>query len=143
MREVDLLLPIVVYLGQRRSLPEGLILTLFCSHLYSLSSAAPIGVFATHYLLLFILSRLLSYVAFVTRWYSVMVMMIGICFLSRVFLTIIAAAWGHNISLFHYFSSILWALVVNSFLGVIVYYCLTLLDRMTYKAPRMSIELED
>jgi hypothetical protein len=39
----DLLMPFMVFFAQRRSTWEGFILALFCSHLYSLSSSAPIA----------------------------------------------------------------------------------------------------
>ena len=46
----DVLLPVSIYLGQRRNLWEGLVILLLHGHLYSLNSSAPIGMFVVYYL---------------------------------------------------------------------------------------------
>lgn len=143
IREWDVLLPFVVYLGQRRSLPEGLILALFTSHLYSLSSTAPIGVFATHYLILFIIARLLSYVIYASAWFSILLLMLSLAFLSRAQLTLVAGLFGHGWPLFSADNFVWWGIVLNSCMGFLIYRCLEGLDRMTYKAPRTNIELSE
>jgi len=142
LRSWDILLPVVVYLGQRRSLPEGLILTLFAGHLYSLSSAAPIGLFAIHYLLIFVLARLLSYVTFVSHWYAVVALLFGLGLLAHFSLTVIAAFFGHGWPLFRDFDHVLLQAFLNSLFGLVIYSVLNVLDKFTFKVPRINIELE-
>jgi len=142
-RQWDVLLPFAVFFGQRRSLAEGLILCLFCSHLYSLCSAAPIGVFATNYLALFVISRLLSYVIYANTWFSILLLMLSLALLSRVVLTIVAMAFGHGWSLFSSENLTWWGLLFNGIFGYLVYGALGAIDRMTYKAPRINIELAE
>lgn len=143
LRSWDILLPFVVYLGQRRSLPEGLILTLFAGHLYSLSSAAPIGLFAIHYLFIFVLARLLSYVTYVSRWYTVMALLFVLGLVAHFSLATISSAFGHGWPLFRGFGSVILRAMSNSFFGLLVYSALGLLDKMTFKAPRTNIELSE
>ena len=56
----DLLLPVVIYLGQRRAMWEGLLIVLFNGHLYSLNSSAPIGLFVVYYLGFFFLAQMVA-----------------------------------------------------------------------------------
>lgn len=142
-RRWDVLLPFMVYFGQRRSLPEGLILALFTSHLYSLCSAAPIGVFTTHYLILFSVARLLSYVIYANTWFSILVLMFSLAILSRIILTLVATAFGHGWPLFAPGNFIWWGPLLNSVTGYIIYRMVEMLDRVTYKVPRINIELSE
>jgi hypothetical protein len=128
-RQWDVLLPFMVYFGQRRSLPEGLILSLFSSHLYSLCSAAPIGVFSTHYLTIFVVARLLSYVIYADAWLTVLVLIFSLSIFSRLMLTLVASAFGHGWPLFSTDNFVWWALLLNTFLGFLVYAWLETLDR--------------
>ena len=139
----DVLLPFSIYFGQRRTLPEGLILTLFTSHLYSLCSAAPIGVFTSQYLVLFVVARLLSYAIYANTWFSILLLMQSLAVLSRIVLTLVSAAFGHGWGLFVSGNFIWWSLLFNAGAGYVVYSWLESLDRLTYKAPRSSIELSD
>ena len=143
IRSVDILLPIVVYLGQRRTLPEGLILALFTSHLFSLCSAAPIGVFTTHYLILFIIARLLSYVTYVSSWYTVFGLMFALSLLSRFMLSLIANFFGHSWGVFHDGFGLVWQLGLNALAAYCIYFLMGLVDKLTFKAPRASIELSE
>ncbi len=142
-RYCDVLLPFVVYLGQRRALPEGLILTLFASHLYSLCSAAPIGVFTTNYLIIFVIARLMSYVIYANRSLSILVLIFSLTLLSHVTLSIIVTFFGHSWGVFTGGFGILFRALLNSALGGIIYGGLVLLDRLTFKAPRINIELSE
>ena len=143
MGQWDVLLPFIVFFGQRRSIPEGLILSLFTSHLYSLCSAAPIGVFTSHYLTLFVIARLLSYVIYANNWFSILLLMFALSVLSRLVLTIVSSFFGHGWALFTMENFTWWGLLFNAMMGYIVYGLLGIMDRMTYKAPRISIELGD
>jgi len=142
-RSCDVLLPIVVYLGQRRALPEGLILTLFASHLYSLCSAAPIGVFTTNYLVIFIVARLLSYVIYANRSLSVLVLIFSLTLFSHISLALIVAFFGHSWGVFTGGFAILWRALLNSGLGGLIYGGLVMMDRLSFKAPRINIELSE
>lgn len=141
MQQWDVLLPFVVFFGQRRSIPEGLILSLFTSHLYSLCSAAPIGVFTSHYLTLFVIARLLSYVIYANTWFSILLLMFALSLLSRVVLTVVATAFGHGWPVLSMETFSVWGLMFNGLMGYVIYGALGGMDRMTYKAPRISIEL--
>lgn len=143
IRRWDVLLPFVVYFGQRRSLPEGLILALFTSHLYSLCSTAPIGVFTTHYLILFSVARLLSYVIYANTWFSILVLMFSLAILARFTLTLVAFAFGHGWPLFAVGNFVWWGPFLNSVVGYIIYRMVEMLDRVTYKVPRINIELSE
>jgi len=142
VRRTDILLPFVVYLGQRRSLPEGIILALFASHLYSLCSAAPIGVFTSHYLILFVLARLLSYVTYANRWYSILVLMFSLALVAKINLAMVATFFGHGWRIFGG-SGVIGSLFINALVGYLIYGMLETVDRLTYKAPRINIELSE
>ena len=137
----DVLLPFMVYFGQRRALGEGLILSLFTSHLYSLCSSAPIGVFTSHYLVVFLLARLLSFVIYANTWFSVLLVVFVLTIAARFSLTIVAYFFGHAWPLFSGANFSWWGLLFNSVVGFAVFEMLGQLDRLTYKVPRTSIEL--
>jgi hypothetical protein len=143
VRQSDILLPFVVYLGQRRSLPEGLIVSLFASHLYSLCSAAPIGVFTTHYLILFCIARLLSYVTYANHWYSILLLMLSLSFIGRIELALIAALFGHGWGILAEGMGLWGHLLLNTGMGYLIYWALGTLDNLTFKAPRINIELSE
>lgn len=143
LHQWEVLLPFSIYYGQRRTLPEGLILTLFSSHLFSLCSAAPIGVFTSHYLFIFVVARLLSYVIYAHTWVSIFLLMLSLATLSRIVLTLVSFSFGHGWSLFASGNFVWWSLLFNAGAGCIVYGGLEMLDRVTYKMPRSNIELSD
>lgn len=136
-------IPFLIFFGQRRSLPEGIILTLFLSHIYSLNSAAPIGVFTTEFLALYILSRLLSLAVFAQEWYSTLILLFTLSLLDRLLLGIVAAFFGHGGS--EFFSAWVWIchLFWNTFFGVFIFKILLWMDIKTYKAPQIMIELSE
>jgi len=140
-RHWDLLLPFMVYFGQRRTLPEGLILALFNSHLYSLCSSAPIGVFALVYLVLFCIARLLSYVIYANTWVSILVLMFSLGLLTRILLYIAANVFGHGWHFFSFGNLAPTSLVFNAVMGYFVYSGLEWMDWFTNKVPRINIEL--
>lgn len=136
----DVLLPFVVFFGQRRTIPEGLILSLFSSHLYSLSSAAPIGVFTSVYLVIFLIARLLTHVIYSSTGPTVFIMMFFLGLLSRVLLYLVANAFGHTWEFFTWDNLNLLGLAFNGLLGWWVYVGLEWLDRLTFKTPPVKIE---
>lgn len=137
----DVLLPFMVYFGQRRSLAEGLVLSLFTSHLYSLCSSAPIGVFTTHYLTLFLIARLMSYVIYANTWFSTLLVVFSLTVVGRFSLTAVAAMFGHPWPLFARGNFVWWGILFNAMMGFFIFECLGALDRMTYKVARVNIEL--
>lgn len=137
----DLLMPFMIYFGQRRTLPEGLILALFNSHIYSLCSSAPIGVFALVYLVIFVVARLLSYVIYANTWMSILVLMFSLGLLARILLTIASGFFGHGWPLFSTGNLALGSLIFNAVLGYFVYAGLETMDWITNKVPRINIEL--
>jgi hypothetical protein len=139
----DVLLPTVVYFGQRRTLPEGLILTLFCSHLFSLSSAAPIGVFTSYYLTIFMIARLVSYVMAATTWISIFLLLFSLSVLSRFILTGVSSAFGHGWPVFAPGNLSFTAIALGSILGYLVFQFLAVLDVVTYKTATSNIELAE
>lgn len=143
VRQWDLLLPFIVYFGQRRSLAEGLILALFTSHLYSLSSAAPIGLFTTAYLGIFVVARLLSYVIYANTWLSVLWLITALSVLARVLLTVVATAFGHGWPLLSFDNFVWWGLLFNGLAGSFYYVLIETIDRMTFKVPRINLEMAE
>lgn len=139
----DVLLPFAVYFGQRRTLVEGLILTLFTAHLYSLCSAAPIGVFTIHYLILFLIARAMSYVVYASGGLSILALMFLLAVLSRFGLPLVASFFGHGWPIFSFRNFIWWGPFFNALAGWLTYVALVMIDRMTYKAPRINIELSE
>lgn len=140
-RKSEILLPIIVYIGQRRPPIEGVILTLFTSHLYSLCSAAPIGVFTSQCLIIFVLSRLLSYVTYATSWIAIMLMLLALNLVWELCLYLVAASFGHAWPLFPDGFSSIGKWFFNGILGYFVYASLGLVDRMSFKSPSANIEL--
>jgi len=136
----DLLLPFIVFFGQRRALPEGIILSLFSAHLFSLSSGAPLGVFTTAYLVIFAVARLISYVAYATTLASILLLMIGLSALSRVILPLIAQFFHESWPLLSLHNLVWWSILLNGLAGWAIYVVLVWVDRLTNKVSRNSIE---
>lgn len=139
-RHWDILLPFIVYFGQRRSVAEGLTLSILTSHFYSLSSSAPIGVFVLHYLSLFIIARVLSYVIYANQGITILMLMFSLSLLARIISVPIAALFGHSwgsngVGVFGM------GLMLNTILGYFTYLSLSLLDKMTFKTPAINIEM--
>ena len=143
LRRWDLLLPFVIYVGQRRTVVEGLLLVLFMSHLFSLSSSAPIGVFAIHYLVIFLVARFLVYGIYANTWLSILGLIFLLGLLSRVTLPLIAGFFNHGwpILTFRNFPPL--SLFLNAVFGLLTYRCLGLIDQMTYKVAPLNIELSE
>ncbi|MCB0405138.1 MAG: hypothetical protein KDD51_10155 [Bdellovibrionales bacterium] len=139
-RHWDILLPFIVYFGQRRSVAEGLTLSILTSHLYSLSSIAPIGVFVLHYLSLFIIARVLSYVIYANEGFTILMLLFALSLLARIINLPIASLFGHSWGS-NGIGAFGMGLLLNTVLGFFVYLSLSLLDRMTFKTPTINIEM--
>jgi hypothetical protein len=139
----DALMPFVAFFAARRALAEGLILTLFTAHVYSLCSAAPIGVFTTHYLILFFVARALTYVVFADTWGTELGLIALLTFLARFCLP--AVAWWFDVgwSVFSWQNLHPFGWALNSLGGLVVFRLLVAVDRATFKSPRTSIELAE
>ncbi|MBI4405597.1 MAG: hypothetical protein HY537_15655 [Deltaproteobacteria bacterium] len=139
----DLLLPFVVYFGQRRPVIEGLLLSLFASHLYSICSSAPIGVFAVYYVGLFFLARVLSYVIYANRIHTILLLMWVLSLFGKAWLCGIAVCFGHGWPLVGQGWGLLGSVTLNAFIGSILYWWVGMIDRMTFKAPQANIQLSE
>jgi hypothetical protein len=137
----DILLPFVVFFGQRRSLPEGIILSLFSSHVYSLCSSAPLGVFTTTYLAVFATARLISYVVYAGTSMSILALMIGLSLLSRLLLPLVAQFFHASWPVLSLDNLMVWSILLNGVMGWFIYVILELVDRVTHKVPRTNIEI--
>lgn len=136
----DLLLPFVVFFGQRRGLAEGIILSLFSAHLFSLSSGAPLGVYTTAYLAIFAVARLISYVVYAQTLVSILLLMIGLSLLSRVILPLVAGFFHDAWPILSFSNLVWWSIFLNGVAGWAIYVVLVLIDRLTNKVARNSIE---
>lgn len=141
VRRTDVLLPCVIYFGQRRNLFEGLVLALFVGHLYSLCSAAPIGLFTTHYLFLFLLSRVVAYVVYANFWYIIIPLIFCLALVSRISLVLMATFFSHGWSIGAEVSDIVGWVISTTLAGYWIFWGLAWIDRVSYKAPSQSIEL--
>ncbi len=137
----DILLPFVVFFGQRRSLPEGIILSLFSSHVYSLCSSAPLGVFTTTYLAVFAAARLISYVVYAGTSMSILLLMIGLSLFSRILLPLVAQFFHPAWPVVSLENLVLWSILLNGVMGWAIYLILEVVDLITHKVPRTNIEL--
>ncbi|MBY0369278.1 hypothetical protein K2X33_01240 [bacterium] len=136
----DLLLPFIVFFGQRRELPEGIILSLFSAHLFSLASGAPLGVYTTAYLVIFALARLISYVAYATTLGSILLLMIGLSAISRIVLPLVASFFHPGWPILSLYNLVWWSILLNGLAGWAIYIVLVGVDRLTNKVSRSSIE---
>lgn len=141
LRRWELLLPFVIYVGQRRALLEGVLLVLFMTHLYSLNSVAPIGVFAIHYVIIFFAARLLIYAVYANTWTSILGLIFLLSFVSRLLLSVVADGFGHGWPMFSWRNLMLGSLFINSGLGLVIYWALGWIDKITYKVAPINIEL--
>lgn len=139
----DILLPVAIYIGQRRSMWEGLLLLLFNGHLYSLNSSAPVGMFVIYYLVFFIFAQIVAYIFYAQTPISVVCLLFLVTILSRICLPLCAQGFDQVISVFSLANWSFWNLILNTFLGFFVYLFLGILDRITLKVPPRSITLGD
>jgi hypothetical protein len=139
----DILLPVAIYLGQRRSLWEGLLILLFNGHLYSLNSSAPIGLFVVYYLLFFFFAQVVAYILYAQTPVSVICLLFLVTVLSRFVLPLSAQVFDQSISVFSWANWNFWNVLLNTGLGFLIYLALGLLDRVTLKVPPRNITLGD
>lgn len=137
----DLLLPFMVYFGQRRPVFEGLLLWFILAHIYTLQSAAPIGVFVVYYLIFFTLARLLSEAFYASSSLSVLGLMAILAVLSRILLPLIADSFQSGWSILSWRNLHIGFLLCNTFAGWFCYLIIAALDKITFKAARQNIEL--
>ena len=137
----DILLPFAVYFGQRRPLFEGVLLTLFSSHLFSLCSSASFGIFGFQYLFLFVVARLISHEVYANSSVPIFTLIFLLGFVSRLTLPIIASLFGTGWDIFTWDNLNLFRLLWNSVLGFLSYWILHIVDKVTFKVPRVNIEL--
>ncbi len=141
LRLWEMLLPFLIYWGQRRGLTEGIILTLFCSHLVSISSGAPIGIFACVNFIIYLSARLISLVFYAETWATILALVGVFAICLRFILAGVSFFFGHphlsdwwNLPWGSY-------LFMNAVLGLSVFYFLEFLDRFTFKKNAAEIEM--
>lgn len=143
LRRWDLLLPIAVYLGQRRGLVEGSILIFLSSHLYSLCSSAPAGLFVILYGFIFLVAKGLLKFIFANNWSSVFGLILSLSFFSRLILPLITRAFSHSWPIFSLSNLMILNVFGNALLGVFLYFILSFVDRITHKASPQEIQLSE
>lgn len=139
----DILLPVVIYLGQRRNLWEGLLILLFNGHLYSLNSSAPIGMFVVYYLIFFFLAQVVAYTFYAQTPFSVICLIFISTLISRLILPLCAQVFEQSVMVLSWANWSLWNLFLNTVLGFFIYIILGVLDRITLKVPPRNITLGD
>lgn len=141
LRLWELLLPFLIYWGQRRALTEGIILTLFCSHLVSLSSGAPIGIFASVNFLVYLAARLVTLGLYAESWTTILALLSLFSLLLRVLIGTVNLLFGHPAFIDWWKFS--WAQYwwVNALFGLALFYFLQLLDHLTFKGNQSEIEM--
>jgi len=137
----DFLLPFIVYFGQRRPLFEGLLLWFILAHLYSLQSVAPFGVFVVYYLILFVISRLISEVFFATEGIQILALLSVLSLLSRVILPLVAKGFGSGWPVLSRSNLHLGVIFANIVLSWICFLGLSFVDRITFKDSRQILDL--
>ena len=139
----DLLLPVVIYLGQRRAMWEGLLIVLFNGHLYSLNSSAPIGLFVVYYLGFFFLAQMVAYILYAQTPISVIWLLFISTLLARILLPLFSQGFEQSIDVFSWANWNLWNIILNTVFGFFTYLFLGFLDRLTLKVPPRNITLGD
>lgn len=139
---LDILLPFVVYFGQRRSMAEGLTLTIITSHLYSLCSSAPIGIFVLLYLMLFLIAQGVSFVFYADRVHSIISLLFVLSLTSRVLALPVVALFGQSWGSF-FDAGLIFGPLSNAIVGYVIYRVLALLDQITNKTPTLNIQLAE
>lgn len=129
----DVLLAFAIYIGQRRSLVEGLIVTLFVSHVLALNAVAPMGVLVTHYVILFLGAHALGGVLYASSRLSVLTMLFVFAILSRFLYPILASMLGQSWPMWSWYNLSLFYILLNALVGWLIYMLLISLDRWTYK----------
>lgn len=139
----DILLPIAIYLGQRRAMWEGILILLFNAHLYSLNSSAPIGLFVVYYLLFFFFAQIVAYILYAQTPVSVICLLFLVSLLSRLVLPLCSQVFDQVFYVFSWGNWSFWNVVLNTVLGFFTYLVLSILDRITLKVPPRNITLGD
>lgn len=139
----DVLLPVAIYLGQRRHIWEGLLLLLFNGHLYSLNSSAPIGMFVVYYLIIFFIAQMVAYILYAQTPISVACLIFIVTLFSRILLPLCAQGFDQSLSILSWENWSVWNLILNTVLGFITYALLGILDRLTLKVPPRNLTLGD
>lgn len=142
-RRWDLLLPVAVYLGQRRDFLEGAVLVFILAHLYTLCSVAPAGVFILQYGFIFLAAKGLLKFIFANNWSSVFGLTLFLSFVSRFTLPLISRVFEHGWPVFSLGNLMILNVFTNAFAGIVLYYLLSRLDRFTHKVAPAEIQLAE
>ena len=133
---------VFLYLGEKRNLLEGLLMTLFFSHLLSLQSGAPVGVFLVCALIVFGIGRSGG------RWVHFEA---ANTFIGWVVFALLAAKLGQWVASWILFGHVAWIGSVWDFflwLGLNIawayggWHLLLAVDRLTHRAKALRVPLE-
>lgn len=139
----DILLPFMIYFGQRRPIFEGLLLWFFLAHIYSLQSVAPVGLFVVYYLIIFLASRLTSEVFYATSSGAVLGLIALVALISRFVLPLVAQGFQSGWSVFSWRNLHPGTFLINTFLGWICYFVLGAIDKISGKDSRQILDLHE
>lgn len=87
----------------------------------------------------FFLSRLVSYAFYASTWVSIISLMFGFSLLSRIVLPLVAEAFDAGWPVFSWYNLNLGGILYNTLGGYVIYWALSVLDMLTFKAPREKI----
>lgn len=139
----DILLPFMIYFGQRRPLFEGLLLWFILAHLYTLQSVGPVGVFAIYYLIFFVLARLISEAFYAHTGLSILILIFLLSILSRFVLPGVASLFDCGWKVFAWSNFHPALLMTNTVLGWLCYLSLEGVDKVTFKDARQDVEFSE
>jgi hypothetical protein len=139
----DILLPFMIYFGQRRPLFEGLLMWFVLSHLYTLQSVAPVGVFVIYYLVIFAVARLISEAFYANTGLSILVLIFILSVVSRFILPAVAGSFESGWRVFTWSNLHPAIFLTNTLLGWFSYLLLEVLDKVTFKVARQDVELSE
>lgn len=138
-RRWDLLLPIAVYLGQRRGFIEGATLVFIIAHFYTLSSVAPAGIFILHYGIIFLIAKGLLKFIYASTWSTVFGLTLFLALASRLILPLESRLFDHGWPVLSWGNLMIFNVLTNALAGIPLYFLLALLDRLTQKVAPAEI----
>ncbi len=139
----DILLPFMIYFGQRRPIFEGLLLWFLLAHLYSLQSVAPVGLFVVYYLIVFLASRFSSEFFYATSGGAVLGLIAVVALFSRFVLPLVAEGFESGWSIFSWRNLHPGAFFINTLCGWLCYMGLGTLDKLSGKDSRQILDLHE
>jgi len=139
----DFLLPFMIYFGQRRPFFEGLLLWFIMSHWFSLESSAPMGTWVMFYLIIYVLSRLLSEVFFAVDSLQIFALLFIMLLASKFLLPWTSHFFGARWAVFSWNNLHPGFFMTDLFLSWITFLSLITVDVLTAKEARPILDLNE